>query len=462
VIRRASRAAEQLVGAKVLHSSFDDIFEITLNSGAACFLKEILEAAGGSLALRNLEASALLPDGRTIEVLLSAAMLAGDGTGAPGCVLTLIDITERKRRERRQNDAERAARESHATLQSFYDSSSFLMGVAELDGDGVKALYGNRAATEFFPREIAAPTETAGKVWLEHYRRSLVTGASVHFEYEHPGVRGSRWLSVAVNYLENGPERKRRFSFVGEDITEKRTADDRLRHTNDELRRANADLEQFAFSASHDLQEPLRQVAVFSQLLEQEYGPRLDGPGLQYLGYCVEGAQRIQKLLHDLLDYSRSGTAEAGVAELVDTNDILSGVRDSLATAIEENGATLTVGQLPAVYFPPVPLALLFQNLISNALKYRGKKPPEVTVSAAREDNTWKFSVRDNGIGIQDEFHQQIFGLFKRLHTRGDYPGTGIGLAICQKIVERQGGRIWVESNPGEGSDFLFTLPAAI
>jgi len=130
---------------------------------------------------------------------------------------------------------ERRGKSRHAAelLRQFLISD----GVAELDGDGVKALYGNRAATEFFPREIAAPTETAGKVWLEHYRRSLVTGASVRFEYEHPGVRGSRWLSVAVNYLENGPDRKRRFSFVGEDITEKRTADDRLRHTNEELRR---------------------------------------------------------------------------------------------------------------------------------------------------------------------------------------------------------------------------------
>lgn len=471
-IRRASRAAEHLAGTPLLRKCFDEVFGITLISGALCFFKDILETVSSNRPVRNLEASVLLPDGRRMEVLLSAATLSHQGAGAPGCVLTLIDITERKHRELTQENAERAARESQATLQSFYDSSSFLMGVAELDGDGITVVYGNKAATEFFRCETGSRTElqrdmalavtaTANSVWREYYRRSLITGVAVRFEYEHSDDRGSRWLSVAVNYLEDGSDKKRRFSFVGEDVTEKRNAVDLLRHTNDELRRANGDLEQFAYSASHDLQEPLRQVAMFSQLLERDYSLQLDGAGLQYLSYCVQGARRIQKMLNDLLDYSKSGTVEAGLPELVDTNEVLRAVRENLATAITESGATLKVGQLPQIHFPPVALALVFQNLVSNALKYAGETAPEVTVSAVREEKAWRFSVRDNGLGIKDEFHKEIFGLFKRLHTQARYPGTGMGLAICQKIVERHGGRIWVESSLGEGSVFLFTLPVA-
>ncbi len=237
-------------------------------------------------------------------------------------------------------------------------------------------------------------------------------------------------------------------------------ADDALRRSNEELRMANADLEQFAFSASHDLQEPLRQVAVYSQLLKKHYGAKLEERALDYLGFCVEGAQRMAMLINDLLAYCQAGRAEVKAADLVDVNAVIENVRKNLARAIEENGAAITASALPEVYGDEVPLTQVFQNLVSNAVKYRGVKAPEIAIRAKRDGAWWLFAVEDNGIGIEAEYRSQIFGLFKRLHDREAYPGTGIGLAICQKIVERFGGRIWVESEPGRGSTFFFTLPA--
>jgi len=302
---------------------------------------------------------------------------------------------------------------------------------------------------------IAAATE---RLWVQQYHRSQAEGATVRFEYEHRGS-GSCWLNVIVNYLGTGPSGRPRFSFIAEDVTEKRRADDLLRRSNDELRRANADLEQFAYSASHDLQEPLRQIAVYSQLLEKKYGPNLEGKALDYLGYCVEGAHRMQMLIHDLLSYSQASKAASHPGDLVDTDLVIENVRKNLATTIEEAGAVLTVSPLPKVYGDAVPLTHLFQNLVSNAVKYRSARVPEITVDAAEDGRFWRFAVRDNGIGIPSEFRTQIFGIFKRLHDRNAYPGTGIGLAICQRVVENHGGRIWVESEEGRGSTFFFTLP---
>jgi signal transduction histidine kinase len=376
-------------------------------------------------------------------------------------------LSMRKRRE----DAERAVKESQATLQSFYDSSPFLMGIAELEGDEITALYGNRATSQYFGRELQsgirlkAPEmglpEPIARLWIENYRRSQAEGQAIRFEYEDPGPTGRRWLSAAVNYLGDPAPGRSRFSYIIEDITEKRRADELIRRSNEELRRANSDLEQFAYSASHDLQEPLRQVAIYSQLLEKQYGPQLQGKALDYLGFCVEGARRMQMLISDLLAYSQADKT-APSSELVDVNQVITDVTKNLAASITETGATLSVASLPKVHCDPVPLTQLFQNLISNALKYRSSRTPEIGVFAAQDGAYWRFGVQDNGIGIPAEFRTQIFGIFKRLHDRRAYPGTGIGLAICQKIVERYGGRIWVESEVGRGSTFLFTLPREI
>jgi signal transduction histidine kinase len=362
--------------------------------------------------------------------------------------------------QKRREEAEAELQESQTTLQSFYDSSPLLMGVAEIEGDEIEPIYQNAAARNFFgPGAQAAASHEITGLWLQNYRKSQHEVGPVRFEYEHPRDAQSYWLSVTVNYLGIGRTGLTRFSFVAEDITEQKLAADRLLRSNEELRHANADLEQFAYSASHDLQEPLRQVAVYAQLLEARYSDKLEGKGLDYLAYCVKGAHRMEMLISDLLAYSQATNETPGPIQMVDTNEILSEVKRALITAIEETSAVVSGLNLPTLMGDPVPFTHLFQNLVSNAIKYRSQQSPRVILSATREGDGWRFSVQDNGIGIPQEFHQQIFGIFRRLHRKEEYPGTGIGLAICQKIVERYGGRIWVESEVGRGSTFFFTLP---
>ncbi len=226
-----------------------------------------------------------------------------------------------------------------------------------------------------------------------------------------------------------------------------------------DLRRANQDLEQFAYSASHDLQEPVRNVKIFSELLFERCHEKLDGPALECLHTVHDGATRMEILVRDLLTYTQSGTP-SGLPELVDANIALNDALANLSSAIQETGAAIHHQALPSVPVHAAQLQQLFQNLIGNAVKYRRPNvSPVVHTAATREHGHWLFSVADNGIGIKPEYSERIFGLFKRLHNADEYPGTGIGLALCQRIVERHQGRIWVESQPGEGSTFYFTIP---
>jgi len=234
-----------------------------------------------------------------------------------------------------------------------------------------------------------------------------------------------------------------------------------LKRSNEELRRANQDLETFAYSASHDLQEPLRTVALSAQLLERRYTGQLQGDGEQFLKTIVQGAKRMENLIRDILAYATATKYAEGPPPQVDSGKVLGTVLESLKGLIEQAHATITSGDLPVVSMHENRLAQLFQNLISNGLKYRGKEAPLVHISAIERDGWSVFSVVDNGIGMDPKFSELIFGLFKRLHSRSEYPGSGIGLAICQRIVEQYGGRIWLEhSVPGEGSTFCFTFPA--
>jgi signal transduction histidine kinase len=236
-----------------------------------------------------------------------------------------------------------------------------------------------------------------------------------------------------------------------------RQAEENLARKAAELARSNADLEQFAYVASHDLQEPLRMVAAYTQLLAERYQGKLDPTADQFIGYAREGALRMQVLIQDLLAFSRVGRKED--CSRVDCNAAMRDVLQILSPAIEECGGTVNYSTLPEVWADNTQIVQLFQNLIGNAIKFRSKEPPVVSIEAATNENDWLFSVRDNGIGIAPEDASGIFAVFQRLHSRSEYPGNGIGLAICKKIVERYGGKIWVESQPGSGSTFKFTLP---
>lgn len=242
------------------------------------------------------------------------------------------------------------------------------------------------------------------------------------------------------------------------DITEHMRAAEALAQKAEELERSNAELQQFAYVASHDLQEPLRMLSSYSQLLSKRYQGELDQKADNYIGFIVDGAKRMQVLINDLLTYSRVGTRGKPLGP-TDCEAVLKGALTNLQVAIRESGAIVTQDPLPTVMGDEGQLGQLFQNLIGNGIKYRNGGAPQIHVSSRQEGTDWLFSVKDNGIGIDPQYAERIFIIFQRLHTRQEYPGTGIGLAVCKKIVERHGGRIWVESEVGKGATFYFTLP---
>jgi signal transduction histidine kinase len=233
----------------------------------------------------------------------------------------------------------------------------------------------------------------------------------------------------------------------------------KLERTVQELERSNEDLEQFAYVASHDLQAPLRTVSSFVQLLSRRYKGKIDEKADEYISYAVEGAAHMQNLLHGLLEFSRVGSGK-GSPDLIPLQRALDKAMRNLKSAIESSGADIQRGELPTVCADEMQMVQVFQNLIGNAIKFRGESPPVVQVSSEQRENEWLILVRDNGIGIDPKYADRIFFVFKRLHHKGEYAGTGIGLAICKKIVERQGGKLWVESAVGKGAAFYFSIPA--
>ncbi|RPI14293.1 MAG: PAS domain S-box protein [Acidobacteriales bacterium] len=249
------------------------------------------------------------------------------------------------------------------------------------------------------------------------------------------------------------------FVAVIEDISLRKQAEEQRSLGTEELARSNAELEQFAYVVSHDLQEPLRMVASYVQLLEARYKDRLDSDAHDFIAYAVDGATRMKQMIGDLLAYSRVGRRGKEFVPVA-CEAVLDQACADLQTAITEAAAEVSHGPLPTVLGNAGQLAHLFQNLIGNAIKFRGQEPPRIHVSAERNEREWNFSVRDNGIGLDPQFADRIFLVFQRLHRHEDYPGTGIGLAIAKKIVEHHGGRIWVESEPGKGATFHFTIPA--
>jgi len=327
--------------------------------------------------------------------------------------------------------------------------------MADLDGFGLLQALRQYSATAALP--VILLSARAGE---ESRVEGIEAGAD---DYLVKPFTGRELLARVTTHLEMSRLRREAADRERGLRREAEAASERATSALEALRRANADLEQFAFSASHDLQEPLRMVATFSQLLQVKYAGQLDEQADTIIKHCVDGATRMGRMIRDLLEYSRTSSLPAPQTVAVNLEDVLREVLDNLRASIEESNAQVTHDPLPVLRSEPVHLQQIFQNLVSNAIKYRGAEPPRVHLGAARQgtpgpEKEWLFSVRDNGIGIDPLYKDQVFGLFKRLHSASQYSGTGLGLAICKKLVERYHGRIWVESEPSVGSTFFFTL----
>ncbi len=265
------------------------------------------------------------------------------------------------------------------------------------------------------------------------------------------------WTNITVSVHRDKLNAPNYFILVAEDISRRKQIEESLQDTLSELERSNSELQQFAYVASHDLQEPLRMVSNYVKLLERRYKKKLDSDADEFIAYAADGAKRMQTLINDLLQYSRVGSRGKPFAP-TDCESVLDQVLAILQVAIAGSGAQIIRSPLPTVLADQTQLAQLFQNLIDNALKFKGDETPLIHISASQDRDHWLFSVRDNGIGIDPQYYDRIFVIFQRLHGREEYPGTGIGLAICKKIVERHGGQIWLESNGDRGATFFFTL----
>jgi light-regulated signal transduction histidine kinase (bacteriophytochrome) len=267
-----------------------------------------------------------------------------------------------------------------------------------------------------------------------------------------------RWIS---HYCQ--PVHSKDGNFLGSrassrDITQHKKAEEELKKLSNDLARSNVDLKDFAYVASHDLKKPLQSIEGFAKLLARRYRGKLDAKADELIEYIGSGVKRMQEFIKDLLEYSQVGAKEKKFKS-TDCSGVVEKAVGNLQATIEESNAFVTYDELPTVMGDTPQMISLFQNLIDNAIKFRGEQAPGIHISAERKEDEWVFSIRDNGIGIDLKDSERIFGMFQRLHGSADYPGTGIGLAICKRIVERHGGRIWVESETGKGSTFYFTMP---
>jgi PAS domain S-box-containing protein len=389
--------------------------------------------------------TARLPDGQE---------QAGVSGGTPVVRTTVSDITDRKRMD-----------ENIRLLATVVRNSNDAVTVQDFEGRiiswnrGAELMYGY-SEDEAFQMTIWRLMPASKRTEQEQLVRRLRAGETIHSFETQRLTREGRLLDVwlTVTKLVDDAGTPVGIASTDRDITERKRAEEVLRKTIADMDRSNKELEQFAYVASHDLQEPLRMVASFTQLLAKRYKDKLDADANEFIGYAVDGANRMQKMINDLLSYSRVET-RGKPFEAVGCTAILNQALTNLRMVIEETGAMITQDPLPTVMGEESQLVQLFQNLIDNAIKFRREEPPRIHISAEDRGNDWFFSVKDNGIGIDPQYNERIFIIFQRLHRREEYPGTGIGLTICKKIVERHGGRVWVDSQPGNGSTFYFTIP---
>jgi PAS domain S-box-containing protein len=434
-------------------------YDIFPKAIADTFRKNDLEVLATGAPIKS-EEIAPQDDGLHTYISIKFPLFDGEGKIYAVCGIS-TDISDRK-------TAEIQLRQQEAFLKSIYEGTEQAIFVVDISEEGelryinfnpVSERYAgipNAQIQDKTPEEAFG--ETLGSMVRQNYERCLRAGTSIFYEEQLNFEAHMLWTLTTLVPLRDEQGRIYRIIGTATDITDRKTAELELQQQKQDLARSNDELQQFAYVASHDLQEPLRMISSYLELLERRYKGQLDPKADQFIAYAVDGAARMQILINDLLKYSRVGSRRQ-LLEQVDCEVVLQNVLRNLQVAIAENKAVITHDVLPQVNADITQLTQLFQNLIGNAIKFHGEDPPEIYIGIEQRHDKWLFSICDNGIGIESQYVDRIFVIFQRLHNRTDYPGTGMGLAICKKIVERHGGNLWVESTPKQGSTFYFTLP---
>ncbi|HAJ62815.1 MAG TPA: hypothetical protein DCP31_29295 [Cyanobacteria bacterium UBA8543] len=479
---RVNRSLCEILGysqQEFLNKTFQDITYPDDLEVSISFMQQLLR---GEVQFYHIEKRYIHKLGHPVWVFLGVSLVR-DGKKQPLYFISQVkDISDAVAADTQRKQAELALQESEQRLRAILDNYPSVIYHKDIQGryQFVNRQFGivckviqeqviGKTDYDIYPTEIA-------QIYVANDKAVLEAGKPMEFEEVIPIQDGIKTylsikfplfhtdgvayavcgISIDISDRKRAQEVMRQAKEQLEIRVQERTTE--LQQLNQELKRSNHELEQFAYVASHDLQEPLRAIAGYTQLLEQEYQERLEPTAQEYMSYVVDGATRMQQLIRDLLEYSRVGT-HGQVFAATDCNEVLEITLENLQVAIAESNATITHDPLPTLTADKNQLVQLFQNLIGNAIKFCKDKPPQVHIRAKLTDQTWCFEVRDNGIGIKPQYLERIFVIFKRLHTRKEFSGTGIGLAICKKIVERHGGKIWAQSQPEIGTTFYFTLP---
>jgi PAS domain S-box-containing protein len=449
-----NRAAERLFGysaQEVIGSKID----ILVAPDEQTKLRDILGRAGRGEHVEHFEAVRRRKDGRPVEVSLSVSPVRT----ASGAIVGIAEIARDIGAQKLAEAKFRIAVEASPSGMVMVDPS----GIILLVNSELERLFGysrEELVGRSFEMLVPERFRTAHVKLVAEFGKSP-TERRMGAQRDLSGLRkdGTEFpAEIGLNPVQSPSGLLVLAAIV--DISERKQAEAAIAAQTELLRRSNAELEQFAYVASHDLQEPLRMVASYTQLLADRYGGKLDPRADKYIRYAIDGAKRMQALVRDLLTYSRIST-EKRQLHRVDSKAVLEAVLERLAAAIGDTGADIVVGALPEVTSDEAELGQVFQNLVSNALKFRSDRPVRIQIAAQPKGDGWVFSVADNGLGIDPRYHDRVFQMFQRLHERGKYEGSGIGLAIAKKIVEQHGGAIWVESALGQGSTFYFTMPPA-
>ncbi len=452
-----NKAAKRMLGL----GESEDISNIRIPDTHPEWSNEIIFKKGIPTAMRegiwSGETALLSRDGREIPV--SQVIISHRTPDGNIDYLSTImrDITERKLAEGALRRSEELYHKLAETAQDAIfiidrdDRIKFINSfAANLVGAPPDEITG-KPRCSFFPSD----TSDAQKQYLQ---KIFETGISAHFEEKMKFLKHETWLDTQLVPMKNEKGEVTAVLGIARNVTERKSSEEKLSLLLKELKRSNAELEQFAYVASHDLQEPLRMVASYVQLIERRYKGKLDSDADEFIAFAADGAKRMQNMINDLLQYSRV-TTRGKPFELTDCNTLLDSILTNLKVAIEECNSVVTHDPLPVVIADASQLERLFQNLIGNAIKFRSDAKPHIHIGVEKKENMWLFSVRDNGMGFDMKQADRLFKMFQRLQSSTKYPGTGMGLAICKKIIERHGGKIWAESEIGKGSTFYFTIP---